>query len=112
MKNISIKPRISEKAYALSETGNTYVFDIEAGVNKFDVAKAVNSQYQVTVNKVRIVAVPGKSTRSYRQSGRKSFSGQRSDIRKAYVTLKEGDSLPFFAGMEEANPSKPKKESK
>lgn len=112
MNNLSLKPRISEKAYALSENGNTYVFDVETGVNKFDVAKAVAEQYEVTPTKVRIVSVPGKATRSYRQRGRKQFSGKRSDIRKAYVTLKEGDNLPFFAGMDEANPSKPEKEAK
>lgn len=112
MKSVSLKPRISEKAYALSESGNVYVFDVEPGVNKFDVARAVADQYEVTAIKVRIVSVPGKATRSYRQRGRKSFSGQRSDIRKAYVTLKEGDKLPIFAGMDEANPSKPEKEPK
>jgi large subunit ribosomal protein L23 len=111
MRSLTLKPRISEKAYALSQSGNIYVFDVEAGVNKFDIAKAVADQYEVTPIKVRIVSVPGKATRSYRQRGRKQFSGQRSDIRKAYVTLKEGENLPIFAGMDD-NPAKPEKESK
>jgi large subunit ribosomal protein L23 len=110
MKHLALKPRVSEKAYGLSELRNTYTFDVEPGANKFDVARAVASQYKVTAIKVRIVSVPGKSTRSYRQRGRKSFNGQRSDIRKAYVTLKEGDKLPIFAAVEE--PEAPKKESK
>ena len=98
---VSLKPRVSEKAYVLSENSNVYTFDVETGVNKFDVAAAVESQYDVAATKVRIVCVPGKTTRSYRQRGRKSFSGQRSGIRKAYVTLKEGDKLPIFAAVEE-----------
>ena len=106
IKFLSLKPRVSEKAYGLSEARNTYVFDVEAGINKFDVSSAVAAQYDVGVVKVRIVSVPGKATRSYRQRGRKSFSGQRSDIRKAYVTLKEGDKLPIFAAVEE--PEAPK----
>jgi len=99
---LNLKPRISEKAYGLSENGNVYTFDIETGVNKFDVARAVESQFDVTSTKVRIVALPSKSVRRYRERGRKSFSGQKSGVRKAYVTLKEGDKLPIFAAMEES----------
>lgn len=111
MNTASLKPRVSEKAYALSENGNTYIFDIEPGTNKHAVARAVARQYDVTVENVRIAGVPGKSQKRYRDRGRKSISGRRSDIRKAFVTLKDGDKLPFFAGMEEGS-SKPEKESK
>lgn len=106
---VSLKPRVSEKAYGLSETSNVYTFDVEVGVNKFDVAKAVESQFDVTAAKVRIVSVPGKSLRRYRDRGRKSLSGQRSDIRKAYVTLKEGDKLPIFAAVEDPKAPEEKK---
>lgn len=101
MKSVALKPRISEKAYALSEKGNTYIFDVPSDTNKFDIGKAVASQFSVTVTGVRIAAVPGKSVKSYRQRGRRSLSAKRSDVRKAYVTLKEGDKLPIFAAVEE-----------
>lgn len=110
MRYLTLKPRISEKAYALSESGNTYIFDVPGGANKHDIAKAVAIQYEVKVNNVRMAAVPGKAVRSYRQRGRKSLSGQRSDVRKAYVTLDEGDKLPIFAAVEE--PKAPEKEKK
>jgi len=55
---------------------------------------------------VKIASVPGKSVRAYRQRGRRSINGQRSDLRKAYVTLKEGDKLPIFAAPE--TPEAPK----
>jgi large subunit ribosomal protein L23 len=109
MNQIALKPRISEKAYALSESGNTYIFDVPAAANKHAVAAAVVEQYKVTVTNVKIAAVPGKAVRAYRQRGRRSINGQRSDIRKAYVTLKEGDKLPIFAAMEEANAPEEKK---
>jgi large subunit ribosomal protein L23 len=112
MKSPALKPRVSEKAYAMSENSNVFTFDVEGGINKFDVAKAVSSQFDVSVIKVRIVTVPGKATRSYKQRGRKSFNGQRSDIRKAYVTLKEGDKLPIFAAVEEPKAPEVKKEKK
>ncbi len=105
MKVLALKPRISEKAYALSEQNNTYIFDIETNANKLDVAKAVASEYKVEVTGVRIAAVPGKTIRRYREQGRKSMTGQRSNIRKAYVTLKEGSKLPIFDAVEE--PQKP-----
>lgn len=106
MKQVILKPRISEKAYAQSEAANVYIFDVPANANKFDVAKAVAAQYEVGVTNVKIASVPGKTVRAYRQRGRRSINGKRSDIRKAYVTLKEGDKLPIFAAVE--NPEAPK----
>ncbi len=109
MKTVILKPRLSEKAYALSESENTYIFDVPAAANKFDIARAIASQYEVAVNKVRVTGVPGKAVRAYRQRGRKSLQGQRSDLRKAYVTLKEGDKLPLFAAVEEREQPKERK---
>ena len=100
-KSIILRPRVSEKAYALSEALNTYVFDVSSDVNKHSIADSVTAQYEVAVTKVRIASIPGKAKRSYRKRGR-NVEAQRSDIRKAYVTLKAGDSLPIFAGMKEA----------
>ena len=100
-KHVALKPRVSEKAYALSESRNTYTFDVEPGVNKFDVAQAVGVQYDVSVTGVRLSTTPGKAVRTYRQKGRRSVGGRRTAVRKAYVTLKEGDKLPIFAAIEE-----------
>jgi ribosomal protein L23 len=109
MKLLTLKPRVSEKAYALSEQGNVYIFDVPGGANKFDVAKAVASQYEVGVISVRLAGVPGKAVRSYRNRGRRSINSKRTDVHKAYVTLKEGDKLPIFDAVEEAEAPKEKK---
>jgi ribosomal protein L23 len=101
-KTIVIKPRVSEKAYALSEAHNTYVFQVSNKDNVLSIGKAVEAQYGVNVIKVRVAANPGKPKRSVRKQGRASYKSQRSGIRKAYVTLGEGDSLPIFAAAEEA----------
>ena len=100
-KKLLLKPRMSEKAYALSETSHTYVFEVNKSVNKHAVADAVKSQFEVTVTDVRITNIKGKAKRTVRKSGR-VIKGSRSDIKKAYVTLMEGDSLPIFAAIEEA----------
>ena len=104
-KTLVIKPRASEKAYALSEERNTYVFEIEKGANVHAVAAAVAAQYEVKVTAVRIAGTSGKVRRTYRRQGRVVHKGLRTGIRKAYVTLAEGDKLPIFAAVENANPT-------
>jgi large subunit ribosomal protein L23 len=99
-KTIILKPRMSEKAYGLSQTTNTFVFDVPAGLNKHNVARAVSAQYEVTVAKVNVVNVKGKSKRTVRKNGR-AANGKQNDVRKAYVTLAAGQSLPIFAAIEE-----------
>jgi len=99
MNTITLKPRMSEKTYALSNN-RVYVFDIDKNINKHEVANAVEETYEVTVTNVRTIIVKGKAKRAYRN--RKYEVGKRSDVKKAYVTLKEGDSIPIFASVEEA----------
>lgn len=99
-KNLILRPRLSEKAYGLSEALNTYVFDVPAGANSHSVAAAVARQYGVGVKSVRIASVPGKSIRLIKRRTR-SIDARRSDIRKAYVTLKQGDKLPIFQAVEQ-----------
>jgi large subunit ribosomal protein L23 len=101
-KTLSLKPMMSEKAYAMSQNGSTYVFGVAKNANQHDVAKAVADQYKVGVVKVRIARVPGKSQSIISRRRRLSHFGKRNDIRKAYVTLKAGDKLPIFAAVEKA----------
>lgn len=101
-KTMVLKPRISEKAYSLSETKNTYMFNVPTGTSKLAVKQAIEQQYSVSVVKVNVANSKGKLKRSIRRGGR-SVTGRRNDSRKAYVTLKEGDNLPFFAPTDDAN---------
>lgn len=109
-KIIALRPRLSEKAYALSQERNVYVFQVPRDVNKQDVAEAVADQFGVTVEDVNVMNVKGKVKRTVRRRGRTSI-GKRVDFKKAYVTLKEGDSIPIFASEEEQTDAA-KKESK
>lgn len=99
-KQMPLKPRISEKTYMLSETRNVYVMDVPGNANKDTVAKAVTAQFGVAVDTVNMIVVKGKTTRTVRKGGR-AIAGRRSDYKKAYVALKEGESLPFFAEVTE-----------
>jgi large subunit ribosomal protein L23 len=101
-KAITLRPRLSEKTYALSEQ-RVYVVDVPVDVNKHTVARAVEAQFEVKVANVNIVNVKGKAKRVISLTGKrmKNAEGKRADIKKAYVTLAEGQSLPFFAAIEE-----------
>ncbi len=111
-KTMTLKPRMSEKAYATSVAKNTYVIDVPTDATKLTVAAAVEAQFDVKVKSVRVVLAKGKTKRTVRKGGRPTM-GQRSDVKKAYVTLKDGQSLPFFAEVEaEANAAKEEKPAK
>jgi large subunit ribosomal protein L23 len=101
--SIVLKPRMSEKTYGQSSSG-VFVFDVDSSLNKHQIADAVAKTYEVTVVDVRIVVVKGKVKRSYRN--RKYETGVRQDVKKAYVTLKKGDSIPIFAAVEQAEEAK------
>lgn len=108
-KTLTLKPRMSEKTYASSLATNTFVFVVPKSTNKIEVADAVAEQFNVTVTNVRTVVVKGKKARSIRLGKyRKNVMGQRPDYKKAFVTLKEGDSIPVFAAIEEANAAEAK----
>jgi large subunit ribosomal protein L23 len=95
-----LKPRISEKTYMLSQTNNTYVVEVPGNANKDTITKAMAAQFGVTAVTVNVINVKGKPKRTVRKGGRPA-QGRRSDFKKAYVMLKEGESLPFFADPEE-----------
>ncbi len=108
-----LKPRMSEKAYELSHNMDTYVFEVPLNANKLEVAKAVAAQFKVTVEDVRIMVAKGKKARSIRIGGtRKYIYGKRSDIKKAYVKIKQGETIPIFASIDEAEEKAKKAEAK
>lgn len=111
-KTIVLKPRLSEKSYGLSQKHNTYVIDVSGDVNKHSVARAVAAQFDVVVTKVNIANIDGKAARVVSKGGRRVSKGHRSDVKKAYVTLAEGNKLPFFDAAEEADAKEAKQAEK
>lgn len=97
---MALKPRMSEKAYGLTQDRNIYVFMVPLTANKVTVAAAVQEQFKVTVEEVNIAILKGKVKRSYRRGGR-PLMGRDNDVKKAYVRLKAGDQIPIFAAVEE-----------
>ena len=70
LKEIALRPRLTEKTYALSES-SVYVIDIDKNHNKDTIAKAVAAQFNVEVAGVRIVNVKGKTKRTINLTGKR-----------------------------------------
>lgn len=100
-KTMILRPRMSEKTYAESQAA-VYVFVVPKEANKHSVARAVEAQFEVTVTNVNILNQKGKAKRTISRGGRRVANGSQSDFKKAYVTLAEGQSLPIFEAVEEA----------
>lgn len=94
MKNFSYdlikSPIITEKTTILSESGK-YVFAVNKNATKNSIANAIASIFDVKVQKVNIVNIPGKIKRF------RGKIGKRQDTKKAIVTL-EGDATIDFTG--------------
>jgi len=109
-KTTLLRPRLSEKTFGLANAGNVYVFDVPGSANKQTVAAAVTAQFEVTVVNVNMTNVKGKAKRTIRKGGR-AVSGQQSNRKKAFVTLKQGDKLPFFETEDDKKNKKADKKS-
>lgn len=94
---LKIVPHISEKAYGQSQNA-TYVFKVPVSANKQQITEGVEAQYGVKVADVRVVIAKGKRKKTIRNG--RPYVGFRSDAKKAYVTLVEGDSIKIFDEVE------------
>jgi len=91
-RSIILKPVITEKATILRE-GNKYAFRVHPKANKVQIRQAVESIFDVSVESVRTVNVPSKPKRQG------LYAGRRAGWKKAYVTLKAGDSIEFVENV-------------
>ena len=86
------EPHLSEKVVNQKEEGNKVTFKVQPSANKIEIKNAVESIFNVTVEKVSTINLKGKPKRvGY-------IKGKRSDWKKAIITLKEGDSIEYFEG--------------
>ena len=83
---------ITEKATLLSEQGKV-VFRVADDATKDEIAAAVEELFKVKVTKVNTLVTKGKTKRFRGRPGR------RSDVKKAIVTLAEGQSIDITTGL-------------
>ncbi|MFA7060028.1 MAG: 50S ribosomal protein L23 [Pedobacter sp.] len=84
------KPHITEKTSLGSDVTNTVAIVVDRDANKIEIKQAVEALFKVKVADVRTVNVAGKVKRFGRNFGK------RSNWKKAYVSLQEGQSIDFF----------------
>lgn len=87
------RPLITEKGIRYSEQQNTVVFQVDTRANKLQIKQALEALFQVKVLHVNTLNMQGKKKRI------RAREGKRPDWKKAYVTLREGDSITFFEGV-------------
>jgi large subunit ribosomal protein L23 len=89
---VLVKPTITEKSTILQETGK-YTFQVSPRANKIEVKEAVEKNFDVTVIDVNITKIHGK---------RKRYGprvAKQPDVKKAVVTLKQGDRINLIEGL-------------
>ncbi|HKT78775.1 MAG TPA: 50S ribosomal protein L23 [Vicinamibacterales bacterium] len=84
------RPLITEKTSIQREDGRTIVFEVAPAANKVQIKQAIEKLLGAKVAAVRTTIAHGKVKRQGR------FAGRRSDWKKAYVTLREGQKMPEF----------------
>ena len=89
---IICKPIVTEKATKLSEY-NKVVFEVAYKSNKNEIKGAVEKLFSVKVKSVNIINIKGKVKRF------KGVLGKRNDIKKAVITLEEGNTIDISAGV-------------
>jgi large subunit ribosomal protein L23 len=87
-----IAPVITEKATLLTEQ-NKVVFEVAKDASKDEIAAAVEELFKVRVIKVNTMITKGKTKRF------RGILGQRSDVKKAIVTLQEGQTIDISTGL-------------
>jgi large subunit ribosomal protein L23 len=96
MIGIIYRPIVTEKISNLQEKG-IYAFEVHLDANKIEIARAVEKKFNVKVMNVRTMNIKGKTKTQMTKRGR--FEGKTSHLKKAIVTLKEGDKIDLFANI-------------
>ena len=86
------KPIITEKSTMASENG-AVVFEVAIDANKPAIKEAVEGLFGVKVKAVNTTITKGKTKRFRGQMGK------RKDVKKAYVTLEEGNTIDVTTGL-------------
>ena len=97
---MSVKPHdiikshiVTERSTALKEANSEYVFEVDKRANKYAIRQAVEKAFNVKVDCVRTIVMPGKIKRMGR------FEGKTPTWKKAIVRLKNKQVISMFENM-------------
>ncbi len=95
MRNVLIRPLITEKMTEISEKeNNKYGFVVDFNANKIEIIKAIKEKFDVDVVDVNTIKYKGKTKTQFTRKGR--FTGKTPRYKKAIVKLKEGQTIDLF----------------
>jgi large subunit ribosomal protein L23 len=87
------RPLITEKGTLLREVQRQYLFEVDPRANKHQIKMAIEKLFNVHVEDVRTLKVRGKIKRVG------ANIGKRSNWKKAFVLIREGEKIEFFEGV-------------
>ncbi len=90
-REVVLAPVVSEKSYELLES-NVYTFRVHPDSSKPEIKDAIETLFDVTVVKINTMNRKGKR----RRNRRSPTFGRKPDIKRALVTLAEGDQIELF----------------
>jgi len=95
--NILLKPIVTEKMTSQGDKHNRYGFLVAKSANKLQIKKAVENMYGVTVYAVNTMRYGGKLKSRNTKSG--LLLGKTASVKKAVVTLAEGNKIDFYSNI-------------
>ncbi|MEQ7873328.1 50S ribosomal protein L23 [Sphingomonas sp. ASV193] len=90
--DVIVAPHITEKSTLVSEQ-NAVVFKVAKTASKPQIKAAIEALFNVTVTGVNTIVTKGKTKRW------KGEAYKRSDVKKAIIRLKDGDSIDITSGI-------------
>ena len=94
---VLIKPIVTEKMTNITDQFNRFGFIVRPEANKLEIKKEVEAMYNVTVVDVNTMNYAGKNKSRYTKAG--LVKGRTNAVKKAIVTLKEGDTIDFYSNI-------------
>ena len=85
-----VRPLVTEKSTTILAVDGAYAFEVHLDANKFDIKRAIESFYGVSVESVRTLVMRGKIKRTG------TNTGKRKNWKKAIVTLVDGQSIDML----------------
>lgn len=95
--NVIIRPIVTEKMTKVAEKLNRVGFIVDRSANKIEIKKAVENMYNVKVLSVNTLNHDGKRKSRYTKAG--FIEGRTSAVKKAMVTLAQGDTIDFYSNI-------------
>ncbi|MBN2863072.1 MAG: 50S ribosomal protein L23 [Bacteroidales bacterium] len=94
---ILLKPIVTEKMTSQGDKFNRYGFVVAKNANKLQIKKAVEELYSVEVVSVNTIRYGGKIKSRNTKSG--ILTGKTNAIKKAIITLAEGNKIDFYSNI-------------